>query len=105
MERPMPDGSMKIWTTGEYTEVVPNERLVYTSSPADETGNVVPMPEGNGLPLVTVVTVLLENIGGRTKMVMTHAGLPADEQGANEGWKQTFAQMSAYVETLRQDKS
>ena len=33
-----PDGSMKMWSTGEYTEIIPNERLVYTDSMADENG-------------------------------------------------------------------
>jgi uncharacterized protein YndB with AHSA1/START domain len=27
-----PDGSMKMWTTGEHLEVTPIERLVYTES-------------------------------------------------------------------------
>ncbi|MBZ0277144.1 MAG: SRPBCC domain-containing protein [Anaerolineae bacterium] len=95
-----PDGRMKIWTTGEYTEVIPNERLVFTSSPADEKGNITSPAAHSDLPLVTVVTVLLEDVGGRTKMVMTHAGLPEGEQGANEGWKQTFAKMAKYIATL-----
>src|SRR5258707_1361744 len=34
-----PNGSMKMWFTGEYTEIVPNQRLVYTESMADENGN------------------------------------------------------------------
>jgi uncharacterized protein YndB with AHSA1/START domain len=59
-----PDGSMKMWTTGEYTEIIPNERLVYTESQADEKGNVVSpaamgMPEG--YPATTEVSVLLED--------------------------------------------
>lgn len=101
-----PDGSMKIWTTGEYLEVVPNERLVYTDSMADEDGNVVSpsamgMPEGH--PETTEVTVLLENLGGRTKMVMTHAGVPADSPGET-GWSQAFAKMADYIETVLNDK-
>ena len=60
-----PDGSMKMWTTGEYVEIVPNERLVYTESPADENGNLVSpaamgMPEG--YPAMTEVTVTLEDL-------------------------------------------
>ena len=101
-----PDGSMKIWSTGEYTEVVPNERLVYTDSPADENGNVVSpsamgMPEG--YPATTEVTILFEDIGGRTKMVMTHAGVPAGS-GANAGWEQAFAKMADHIETVLNNK-
>ena len=100
-----PDGSMKMWTTGEYTEVVPNERLVYTDSPADENGNLVSpsamgMPDGH--PATTEVTVQLEDLGGRTKMVMTHAGMPADS-GAGGGWEQAFAKMASYIESGAKD--
>jgi uncharacterized protein YndB with AHSA1/START domain len=100
------DGSMKMWTTGEYTEIVPNERLVYTESPADENGNVVsPSAMGmpDGYPATTEVTVLLEALGGRTKMVMTHAGVPADS-GANAGWEQAFDKLADHIETVLTDK-
>jgi uncharacterized protein YndB with AHSA1/START domain len=101
-----PDGSMKMWTTGEYTEIVPNQRLVYTESPADESGNVVSpsamgMPEG--YPATTEVTVLLEDLGGRTKMVMTHAGIPADSPGAS-GWNQAFDKLADHIDVIK-DKS
>jgi uncharacterized protein YndB with AHSA1/START domain len=101
-----PDGSMKMWTTGEYTEIVPNDRLVYTESPADENGNVVSpsamgMPEG--YPAMTEVTVSLEDLGGRTKMVMTHAGVPADS-GAGGGWTQAFDKLADHIKTVLNDK-
>ena len=35
-----PDGSMKMWTTGEYVDISPPDRLVYTESMADEEGNI-----------------------------------------------------------------
>lgn len=98
-----PDGSMKIWTAGEYTEVVPNERLVYTDGMADESGNLVsPSAMGmpGGYPAITTVTVLLEELNGRTKMVMTHAGMPKDQQGASRGWEQAFAKMANYLKTV-----
>ena len=97
-----PDGNMKMWTTGEYTEIVPTERLVYTESPADEHGNVVsPSAMGmpDGYPETTEVTVLLEDLGGRTKMVMTHAGVPADS-GAGGGWSQAFDKLAEHIETV-----
>jgi len=101
-----PDGSMKMWTTGEYTEIIPNVRLVYTDSPADEHGNVVSpsaigMPDG--YPATTKVTVLLEDLGGRTKMVMTHAGVPADS-GGSAGWEQAFDKLANHIETALNDK-
>ena len=93
---------MKMWFTGEYRDVAPNERLVYTDSMADENGNVLPpsamgMPEGH--PETTEVTVLLEDLGGRTKMVMTHAGVPADSGGAG-GWAMAFDKLAEHVATI-----
>ena len=93
-----PDGSMKMWSTGEYTELVPNKRLVYTDSPADENGNMISpqamgMPEG--YPATTEVTVLLEDLGGRTKMILTHTGVPANAAG---GWSQAFDKMANCLE-------
>jgi uncharacterized protein YndB with AHSA1/START domain len=98
----LPDGSMKMWTTGEYVEIVPNERLVYTESPADENGNVVSpsaMRMPDGYPATTRVTVLLEDLGGHTKMVLTHAGVPADS-GAGGGWEQAFDKLADLIETV-----
>jgi len=100
-----PDGSMKMWTTGEFVEIVPNERLVYTESPADENGNVVsPSAMGmpDGYPTTTEVTVLLEELGGRTKMVMTHAGVPAGS-GADGGWNQAFDKLADLIEIVNSD--
>jgi uncharacterized protein YndB with AHSA1/START domain len=101
MEMQSPDGPMQMWFTGEYREVVENERLVYTESMSDENGNVVSpsdmgMPEGH--PTTTEVRVDLEDIGGRTKMVMTHVGIPADSPGA-AGWAMALEKLAAHVET------
>lgn len=107
MEMKKPDGSsMKMWTTGEHTEIAPTHRLVYTESPADENGNMVSpsamgMPEG--YPATTEVTVLLEDLNGRTKMVMTHAGVPANS-GADGGWNQAFDKLTELLQTVIKDK-
>ncbi|HEY7068643.1 MAG TPA: SRPBCC domain-containing protein [Acidimicrobiales bacterium] len=99
MEVPTPDGPVQMWFTGEFREVVEYRRLVYTEAVADEDGNVVPpaelgMPEGH--PAMTEITVELEDAGGRTRMVMTHAGIPADSPGA-AGWTMAFAKLAAHV--------
>jgi hypothetical protein len=47
--------------------------------------------------VTTEVRVELEDVGGRTKMVMTHAGIPADSPGA-AGWTMAFAKLAAHVE-------
>ena len=44
-----PNGTMRMWFTGAYREVVTNKRLVYTDSMSDEHGNVV-SPSEMGMP-------------------------------------------------------
>lgn len=101
MERQTPDGSMKFWSAGEYTEVVPNTRLVYTDRPADEHGNPVSpaneMAGAGDYPAATVVTIELEDLGGRTRMVVTHAGLGEGGQGASGGWNMAFDKLAEYL--------
>ena len=98
-----PDGSMKMWTVGEYTDIVPTERLGYTESLADEHGNMLPpsaMGRPEGYPQTTQVTVVLEDLDGQTKMVLTHAGIPADSGGGG-GWEQAFDKLAEHIKMVR----
>jgi uncharacterized protein YndB with AHSA1/START domain len=101
MEMPTPNGLMQMWFAGEYREVIENERLVYTEFMSDKDGNVVSpsdmgMPEGH--PTTTEVRVELEDIGGRTRMVLTHTGIPAGSPGA-AGWTMALDKLAAHVDT------
>lgn len=94
-----PNGPMQMWFVGEFREVVENERLVYTDSMSDEDGNVLSpaqmgMPEGH--PETTEVIVELEAVDGKTKMTMTHVGVPADSPGAG-GWGMAFDKLADYA--------
>jgi uncharacterized protein YndB with AHSA1/START domain len=94
-----PNGPMQI--TGEYREVIGNELLVYTESMSNENGDIIApsamgMPAGH--PTTTEVRVKLEDLGGRTKMVMTHLGIPADSPGAI-GWTMALDRLTAHIET------
>lgn len=102
MEIQTPNGPHQMWFTGEYREVIDGERLVYTESMSDETGRVVPpaemgMPDGH--PEVTEVTVELRPTGGRTVMIMTHAGIPDESPGA-AGWNMAFDKLTRHLDTL-----
>lgn len=93
-----PDG-WDMWLTGAFREINPVERLVKTESMADAEGNVVDM--GPGMPHDTLVTVELEEDGeNRTRMTMTHSGLPEGgaESGANEAYRQAFEKLEAVLE-------
>lgn len=98
-----PNGAMQLWFTGEYLDVVENKRLVYTESISDEKGNVVSPSDAGmpaGYPTTTIVIVELADMGGRTKMVMTHSGVPADSPGA-VGWNMAFDKLASHLEALR----
>ena len=99
MEMETPNGSMQMWFTGLYREVVENRRLVYTESMADADGNVlsaadVGMPDGH--PTTTEIIVELEDLGARTKLVVTHVGIPADSPGA-AGWTMALDKLEALL--------
>lgn len=100
MEVPTPEGPMQMWFTGEYREVVDNERLVYTESISDEDGNVPSPPDtgmAGGHPTTTEVRVELEDLDGRTRMVLTHTGVPGDSAGA-AGWTMALDKLTSHVE-------
>ena len=100
MEVQTPSGPMQMWFTGEYLEVVENQRLVYTESMSDENGVVkspadMGMPEGH--PTTTEVRVEIGADGGRTRMVLTHTGIPDDSPGA-AGWRMAIGKLTKYLE-------
>ena len=97
MEMQTPNGEMQMWFTGEFTEVAPMTRLAYTDLMCDAEGNPTP-PESMGLPpghdMTTTVEVNLEDLGGSTKMTMTHVGVPADSPGG-QGWAMAIDKLEA----------
>ena len=85
-----------MWFVGEHREVVAEKRLVYTESLADERGAVVSpaqmgMPPGH--PDTTEITVEFEAVDGRTRMVLTHLGIPGESPGA-AGWRMAFDKLA-----------
>lgn len=99
MEMPTPNGTMQMWFSGEYLDVVKNKRLVYTESMVDEHGTILE-PTDVGMPAdhrtTTEITVEFDDLGDRTRMVMTHAGIPADSPGAL-GWTMALDKLATYL--------
>jgi hypothetical protein len=50
---------------------------------------------------VVEVRVELEDVGGRTTVIMTHAGIPADSPGA-AGWATAFDKLAAHIDARPQ---
>jgi uncharacterized protein YndB with AHSA1/START domain len=90
----------EFWSTGTYKEIIPFERLVCADSFADEKGNAVPasyydMP-GDDWPMELTVTIVLEDLCGKTKMTLTHVGIPAGQmkEMCSTGWNQSFDKLT-----------
>jgi uncharacterized protein YndB with AHSA1/START domain len=96
MEVETPSGPRQMWFAGEHVDVVENERLVYTEAVSDEHGGVA-ADDGRGGHGVTEVRVELTPLGGRTRMVMTHHGVPAGSPGA-AGWNMAFDKLTLAIE-------
>ncbi len=101
MQSPDFNDGKPIWSTGTYKEIVPMERIVSTDSFSDEHGNLVP-PSDYGMegdaPLEMLLTVIFEDLGGKTKLTLRHEGLPASEsEGANVGWNQSLDKLAALL--------
>jgi len=76
MESPKGERS---WNTGIYKEVVPDKRIVSTLSFADETGQALPGAKvrvPGRWPNAITVTVDFSEASGKTKVIVTEAGLP-----------------------------
>jgi len=103
MEMETPGGAMQMFFVGEYREVDPKTRLVYTESMADADGNVMTSEQMGmpaGAPMETSIVVELEDLGARTKMTLTHIGIPADSPGG-QGWAMAIDKLEARVTELR----
>lgn len=98
-----PRGPVEMYFIGEYREVNPKTRLVYTEALADANAMVMSAEQMGmppGAPVETEVIVELENLGDRTKMVMTHLGIPADSPGG-QGWAMAIAKLETRVGGFR----
>jgi uncharacterized protein YndB with AHSA1/START domain len=99
MEMKTHEGTVQMWFTGEYREVSEHTRLVYTESISDQRGNVLSAADAGlpaGHPTTTEVIVELDDLGGRTKITMTHVGIPEGSPGA-AGWGTAFDKLAAHL--------
>ena len=89
-----PEGRV-FWSTGEYREIVDQERIVYSDSFSNENGDVVPATfygMNEDFPLCMHVVATFAKSKGSTVMALKHIGLPRGsmtEQTA-QGWNESF---------------
>lgn len=93
----------EFWGTGTYKEIIPNEKIVWTDSFADADGNKV-NAQSLGFPDTwpdeLLVTILFEDVDGKTRMTLRHAGIPEGEMSdmTSAGWNESFDKL---VEILK----
>ncbi|MGO4882180.1 MAG: SRPBCC family protein [Bryobacteraceae bacterium] len=95
MEIPLPNG--KYIGRGEFREVRPPERLVFTW-----VWQRVPEKPGEDLGGESLVTVELIDRGGQTEMVFTHEGLVSrqEREATHTGWLGCFDVLGRVLEGL-----
>jgi uncharacterized protein YndB with AHSA1/START domain len=93
-------GDKPMHSGGVYKEIIERKKLVFTDNFTDADGNPV-SPETYGMPADfpenLEITVELEELpGGKTKLTLTHRGLPAGEMAdqTEGGWKESFDKLA-----------
>lgn len=91
-----PDG-VELPAGGEFREVVPPSRLVFTSTALDDNGNLL-------LEALNTVTFMEKN--GKTEMTL-HAkliflapGMEEAAKGMEEGWSQSLEKLAAHIASI-----
>lgn len=90
------------WCIGEYKEIVPNSKIVFTMINADEDGNPInPIEIGMDpdWPGATLVTVTLKELNGKTRLQLrqTVSQELAKKTGAYPSWLQMLNNMQTLL--------
>jgi uncharacterized protein YndB with AHSA1/START domain len=106
-----PDGQ-DYWSRGFYLEIVEPERLVMSDSFADPQGNPVPASYygmSSEWPLEMLVTLKLEDEGGKTKLTIAHSGLTGvseeDLNNMRQGWNESLDKLDELLAGLQGERA
>jgi uncharacterized protein YndB with AHSA1/START domain len=97
-----PDGEV-IWNTGLYEEIIPHQKIVYTTHFSDEDGNII-LGKDIGMPghwpTKLYVTIEFEKLeDNQTKMVLRHEGIPKEvHHNFASSWNQSLDKFQEIVE-------
>ncbi len=100
------DGNI-MWVKFLYNEIIPPEKIIYTSFFSDEEGNNVRAPFDASWPMQTLNTITLSEDAGKTTLTMIVAPVSSTEEEiktfedskemAQEGYSGTFNQLEEYL--------
>lgn len=92
------------WSAGVFHEIIPNEKIVLTDYFSDEHGNKVDPTTfnmGEDFPSESKITILFEDVDGKTKLTITYDKPATDKQyeammktGMEMGWNQTLDKLA-----------
>ena len=92
------DKGHEFWYGGVFTQIIENELIVCTNYIADPHGN--PVPSGmEDWPDESTLRVRFEDAGGKTKLTLTHEGLPPSKMRdqAASGYIQTLDKLANHL--------
>lgn len=102
-----PAGGAKMWGVFNYRELNPEERIVWVNSFADAKGAITRAPYSPLIPLEMHNTVLLEDLGARTRLTLRSAPINASKEeraffegmfkSMEGGFGGTFEQLAEYL--------
>lgn len=100
------DGNI-MWVKFLYNEIIPPEKIIYTSFFSDEEGNTIRAPFDANWPMQTLNTITLTEDDGKTTLTMIVAPVsPTEEENktfdeskemAQAGYTGTFNQLEEYL--------
>lgn len=82
-----PEGQV-MWGKFDYKEIVPNEKLVYTTAFADEEGKTIRAPFSEVWPLYFLNTLTFKDVDGKTELTMS--GIPYEAAEAELAFFESF---------------
>jgi uncharacterized protein YndB with AHSA1/START domain len=88
--------------TGQFEEIVPNERIVMTDSFADETGRAISAKEAKmpgAWPEMIFITFDFESVDENTsRFTLSQEGIPNEMQNdCMQGWNESFDKLEKYL--------
>ncbi len=101
-EIPQFAAGQEFWSAGEYTEVIPMQKIVATDHFADKDGNYI-SPKDVGMPgewpEEMIVTTTFEDLGdGKTKLTIVHVGHPQEMvENATTGWNESLDKFASIL--------
>jgi uncharacterized protein YndB with AHSA1/START domain len=113
MEGPMPDGSIiKVWSKGEYKEIVPIEKIVVSDYFSNEAGDKI-RPDKAGMdpnfPEEMIVTITFEEVGeDKTKLTIIYPKPDSEAavkammaSGMKEGWEGSLEKLAKVLKEAK----